>query len=87
MRMRSWQVCECGAPLRLNDGEAPGPQGAQVLMKLQAAGVCHSDLHIWDGYFDWGGGKRFYVKERGCVPPFTLGHPDPLLPARTSFQC
>jgi D-arabinose 1-dehydrogenase-like Zn-dependent alcohol dehydrogenase len=36
--------------------------------------VCHSDLHIWDGYFDWGGGKRFYVKERGCVPPFTLGH-------------
>jgi D-arabinose 1-dehydrogenase-like Zn-dependent alcohol dehydrogenase len=36
--------------------------------------VCHSDVHIWDGYFDLGGGKRFYVKERGCVPPFTLGH-------------
>jgi D-arabinose 1-dehydrogenase-like Zn-dependent alcohol dehydrogenase len=36
--------------------------------------VCHSDLHIWDGYFDLGGGKRFYVKERGCVPPFTPGH-------------
>jgi D-arabinose 1-dehydrogenase-like Zn-dependent alcohol dehydrogenase len=31
-------------------------------------------VHIWDGYFDLGGGKRFYVKERGCVPPFTLGH-------------
>jgi alcohol dehydrogenase, propanol-preferring len=36
--------------------------------------VCHSDLHIWEGYFELGGGKRFYVKERGCVPPFTLGH-------------
>jgi D-arabinose 1-dehydrogenase-like Zn-dependent alcohol dehydrogenase len=36
--------------------------------------VCHSDLHIWEGYFDLGGGKRFYVKERGCIPPFTLGH-------------
>jgi D-arabinose 1-dehydrogenase-like Zn-dependent alcohol dehydrogenase len=36
--------------------------------------VCHSDLHIWEGFFDLGGGKRFYVKERGCVPPFTLGH-------------
>jgi D-arabinose 1-dehydrogenase-like Zn-dependent alcohol dehydrogenase len=34
----------------------------------------HTDRHIWDGYFDLGGGKRFYVKERGCVPPFTLGH-------------
>src|SRR5678816_3490474 len=29
---------------------------------------------IWDGYFDFGGGKRFYVKDRGCVPPFTMGH-------------
>jgi D-arabinose 1-dehydrogenase-like Zn-dependent alcohol dehydrogenase len=36
--------------------------------------VCHSDLHIWEGYFELGGGKRFYVKDRGCVPPFTLGH-------------
>jgi len=31
-------------------------------------------VHIWHGYFDWGGGKRFYVKERGCIPPFTMGH-------------
>jgi D-arabinose 1-dehydrogenase-like Zn-dependent alcohol dehydrogenase len=43
-------------------------------MRITRSGVCHSDLHIWDGYFDLGGGKRFYVKERGCVPPFTLGH-------------
>jgi D-arabinose 1-dehydrogenase-like Zn-dependent alcohol dehydrogenase len=43
-------------------------------VRITRSGVCHSDLHIWDGYFDWGGGKRFYVKERGCVPPFTLGH-------------
>jgi D-arabinose 1-dehydrogenase-like Zn-dependent alcohol dehydrogenase len=45
-----------------------------VLVRITRAGVCHSDVHIWDGYFDLGGGKRFYVKERGCVPPFTLGH-------------
>ena len=43
-------------------------------MRVTRSGVCHSDLHIWEGYFDLGGGKRFYVKERGCVPPFTLGH-------------
>ena len=42
-------------------------------MRITRSGVCHSDLHIWDGYFDLGGGKRFYVKERGCIPPFTLG--------------
>ena len=43
-------------------------------MRVTRSGVCHSDLHIWEGYFDLGGGKRFYVKERGCMPPFTLGH-------------
>jgi D-arabinose 1-dehydrogenase-like Zn-dependent alcohol dehydrogenase len=54
--------------------ETPKPQGSEVLVRVTRAGVCHSDLHIWEGYFDLGGGKRFYVKERGCVPPFTLGH-------------
>jgi D-arabinose 1-dehydrogenase-like Zn-dependent alcohol dehydrogenase len=43
-------------------------------VRVTRSGVCHSDVHIWEGFFDLGGGKRFYVKERGCVPPFTLGH-------------
>ena len=25
---------------------------------MLATGVCHSDLHIWDGFYDMGGGKR-----------------------------
>jgi D-arabinose 1-dehydrogenase-like Zn-dependent alcohol dehydrogenase len=54
--------------------DTPRPQGAEVLVRVTRTGVCHSDLHIWDGYFDLGGGKKFYVKDRGCVPPFTLGH-------------
>ena len=51
MKMRSFQVCQCGAPLQMNEAEAPQPQGTQVLLKMLAAGVCHSDLHIWDGFF------------------------------------
>src|SRR5688500_12161772 len=65
---------EHGKPLQKVLAETPKPQGSEVLVRIPRAGVCHSDLHIWDGYFDLGGGKRFYVKERGCVPPFTLGH-------------
>jgi len=72
--MLSWQIMEHGKPLQKVIRETPQPQGTEVLMRLTRAGVCHSDLHIWDGYFDLGGGKRFYVKERGCVPPFTMGH-------------
>ncbi len=72
--MLSWDIIEHGKPLQKVIKETPKPTGSEVLVRVTRAGVCHSDLHIWDGYFDWGGGKRFYVKERGCVPPFTLGH-------------
>ncbi len=72
--MISYQIIEHGQPLQRVLSARPKPQGTEVLMRITRAGVCHSDLHIWDGYFDLGGGKRFYVKERGCIPPFTLGH-------------
>ena len=74
MRMRSYQVCECGAPLQLAEGDTPAPQGTQVLMKVLAAGVCHSDLHIWDGYYEVGGGRKLNLVERGIKLPLTMGH-------------
>lgn len=72
--MISYQVIEHGKPLQKVLASTPQPKGSEVLVRVTRAGVCHSDLHIWEGYFDLGGGKRFYVKDRGCVPPFTLGH-------------
>lgn len=72
--MFSWDIIEHGKPLQQVRKQTPRPQGTEVLVRVTHSGVCHSDLHIWEGYFDWGGSRRFYVKERGCVPPFTLGH-------------
>jgi len=72
--MISYDILEHGKPLQRVLKETPKPRGTEVLVRVTRSGVCHSDLHIWDGYFDLGGGKRFYVKDRGCVPPFTLGH-------------
>ena len=43
-------------------------------MRVEACGVCHSDLHIWQGYFDLGDGRRVSHADRGCTLPFTLGH-------------
>jgi len=74
MRMRSYQVCQCGSPLQRSEGEAPTPQGTQVLLKVLAAGVCHSDLHIWDGYYEIGGGKQLNLVDRGIKLPLTMGH-------------
>jgi D-arabinose 1-dehydrogenase-like Zn-dependent alcohol dehydrogenase len=52
----------------------PKPAGTEILLKVIAAGVCHSDLHIWDGYYDLGGGKRLKLSDRGVKLPLTMGH-------------
>ncbi len=72
--MRMFQVCVCGQPLRLNEQPTPQPQGTEVLLKVLAAGVCHSDIHLSDGYFDLGGGKCLSLEDRGMKLPVTLGH-------------
>jgi D-arabinose 1-dehydrogenase-like Zn-dependent alcohol dehydrogenase len=72
--MRSFQVCQCGAPLECIEQPTPKPTGTEVLLKVLAAGVCHSDLHLSDGYFDLGGGKKLSIVERGMKLPVTLGH-------------
>ena len=79
MRMRSFQVCECGAPLQVNERETPKPEGARVLLKMLAAGVCHSDLHIWDGYYEIGGGKKLMLAELTAAPlmPCSRSRPRP----------
>ncbi len=72
--MKSYDVCECGAPLRLMERPTPKPTGTEVLLKVVAAGVCHSDLHIWEGFYDLGGGKRLKLADRGVKLPLTMGH-------------
>jgi D-arabinose 1-dehydrogenase-like Zn-dependent alcohol dehydrogenase len=60
--------------LQCNELPDPTPTGTEVLLKVLAAGVCHSDLHLSDGYFDLGGGKKLSILERGMKLPTTLGH-------------
>ena len=72
--MLSYDVIEWAEPLRKIERKTPRPQGTEVLLKLKYCGICHSDVHIRDGYFDLGGGKRLHMSERGMVPPVTLGH-------------
>lgn len=72
--MRSYDVVDYGAPLRQMEKPTPQPQGSEVLLRTLAAGVCHSDLHIWEGWYDLGGGKKLMAKDRGLLPPITMGH-------------
>lgn len=72
--MLSYDVFEWGEPLQKAERETPKPTGTEALLRLKYCGVCHSDVHIRDGYFDLGGGKRLYMTERGMNLPATLGH-------------
>jgi D-arabinose 1-dehydrogenase-like Zn-dependent alcohol dehydrogenase len=72
--MRSYQLVEFGGPLRGVNLATPQPSGHEVVIAVQAAGVCHSDLHIWEGGYDLGAGKRLMLKDRGIPLPLTMGH-------------
>lgn len=53
--------------------DCPSPRGSEVLVRVECCGVCHSDLHLQDGYFELGGDRRLDItKDRPL--PFTLGH-------------
>ena len=72
--MRSMQIVEWAKPLEQREYPTPTPRGTQVLIKVEACGVCHSDLHIHEGYFDLGGGNKLELARLGVTLPFTLGH-------------
>ena len=40
---------EIGAPLRIEDVELDEPRAGEVQVRIEAAGVCHSDLHYMTG--------------------------------------
>ena len=72
--MKSYRLKEFGKPLEAEESATPKPQGSEVLLKVVAAGMCHSDLHLWEGGYDLGRGNRLQVKDRGVSLPLTLGH-------------
>jgi D-arabinose 1-dehydrogenase-like Zn-dependent alcohol dehydrogenase len=61
------------APLSETTGQCPQPQATEVLVRIARCGVCHSDLHLQDGYFHLSEDKKLDVRS-GRTLPFTLGH-------------
>jgi len=71
--MKRQSIVEYGAALNETSTQTPEPTGTQVLMRVHHCGVCHSDIHLQDGYFNLGNDKKLDVKA-GRKLPFTLGH-------------
>jgi propanol-preferring alcohol dehydrogenase len=62
-KMQAAVVTAFGKPLSLQELDVPTPGPGQILVKTEACGVCHTDLHAANG--DWP------VKP---APPFIPGH-------------
>lgn len=62
--MRAVRLTRWGGPPVMTEAERPSPRGEEVLVQVEAAGLCGSDLHVIDAAPD-------------ALPyrtPFTLGH-------------
>ncbi len=66
-------IVDYGAPLQRVELDTPVPQGSEVLIEVTECGVCHSDVHLHDGYFGMGGDNKLDVRA-GRKLPFALGH-------------
>jgi D-arabinose 1-dehydrogenase-like Zn-dependent alcohol dehydrogenase len=71
--LRRQSLVAYGAPLCETVVDCPQPQGSEVLVRIERCGVCHSDLHVQDGYFKLAADKRLDISA-GRALPFTLGH-------------
>jgi len=72
--LKAARIIEPNKPLEVLELESPKPSGNEVIVKVKAAGVCHSDLHLWEGGYDLGDGVFLKVTDRGVKYPVTPGH-------------
>ena len=72
--MKSARILGPNEPLAVSESNTPKPNGTQVLVKVKSVGVCHSDLHLWEGGYDLGDGQFMKVTDRGVKYPVTPGH-------------
>lgn len=72
--MKSYRLSSFGKPLEPHERDTPQPEGDQVLLRVRASGMCHSDLHLWEGGYDLGRGERLVVTDRGVSLPLIMGH-------------
>jgi alcohol dehydrogenase, propanol-preferring len=72
--MKAARIVKVNEPLQVQELETPKPKGSQIIIKVQSSGVCHSDVHVWEGYYEGIGGQPLKTTDRGVKYPLTPGH-------------
>ena len=75
-QMHRQSLTAYGQPLCETVVACPPPRGSEVLVRIERCGVCHSDLHLQDGYFSLGGDKKLDVSAgRPCLSRSVMRSP------------
>lgn len=72
--MKAMRLLAEGQPLKEMSVEVPPIAPRSVLVKVSAAGVCHTDIHLISGAYDLGEGRKISTTGGGTVLPLTPGH-------------
>jgi S-(hydroxymethyl)glutathione dehydrogenase/alcohol dehydrogenase len=88
---RAFVLDKPGEPVGVEDLELDGPRSGEVLVRMAASGVCHSDLHHANG--DWGDDGPLVLGHEGAgfveaVGPDVAGlHPGQLVALNWFYPC
>jgi propanol-preferring alcohol dehydrogenase len=72
--MKAARIIEPKQSLQVQDIKTPIPKGSQVLIKVESSGVCHSDIHLWEGGYEGPEDTFLKTTDRGVKYPLTPGH-------------
>ncbi len=72
--MKSARIVKPKESLETQEVKTPKAKGSQVLIKVQSSGVCHSDIHLWEGGYEGIEGQFLKTTDRGVKYPLTPGH-------------
>ena len=72
--MKAARIVKLNEPVQIQEFQTLTPRGTQVLIKIKSSGVCHSDVHVWEGYYEGIEGQQIKTTDRGVKYPLTPGH-------------
>ena len=72
--MKAARIVKPKESLEVQNLDIPKARGSQVVVKVHSSGVCHSDIHLWEGGYEGIEGQFLKASDRGVIYPLTPGH-------------
>jgi alcohol dehydrogenase, propanol-preferring len=72
--MKASRIIKPKEPLQVQEIKTSVPRGSQVLIKVATSGVCHSDIHLWEGGYEGPDNTFLKTVDRGVKYPLRPVH-------------